>query len=79
MAIGNVELKQECFLKDLCREIARMKKDMETEEEGKKSEYRKKHSVKEKFCPNDLAEARAYSPPGVATPKGVNKLPHKHL
>ena len=36
MAIGNVELMQECFLKHSRMGTARMKYDKETEAEGKK-------------------------------------------
>ena len=36
MAIGNVELKRECFLKHLHTGTARIKQDKETEEEDKK-------------------------------------------
>ena len=38
MAIGNRELKQECFPKHPCMWTARMEYDKETDEEGKKGD-----------------------------------------
>ena len=47
MVIGNVKLMHECS-KNLVVEIERVKKDKETEGEGKKSEHEKKYRGNEK-------------------------------
>ena len=57
MAIGNGELKQECFPKQLRMGTARTKWDKETEEEGKKrgvSSERSTAGTKEKRSPDGL-------------------------
>ena len=63
----------EYFPKHLSMGISRMNQDIVTARERmweEKSEYGKKHSGQEKKrCPNDLSVARAYRPPGVATPR----------
>ena len=57
MAVLNVELKHECFLKHSRMGTARMKQDKETDEEGKMrgvSMERSKASMKEKELPKPI-------------------------
>ena len=57
------------FSKHLRMEISRMKYDIETEEEGEKSEYGKKRSGPEKRCSDGLTVVQAYHSPRSQLPE----------